>query len=142
MALFRLILKFILLPLFLLLAATAAIAAWLLFTPIDETNVKSRIWQSCMIASGARAVLGAGRSPPLRGFSPAQCSCVGDTLVARMGAPVAATGAEAVRGFLQDGLQTWMARGSYSRVKNSPQAQIAEAFVRTSTQLASSCVAN
>ncbi|MGE3248121.1 MAG: hypothetical protein AB7J19_17510 [Beijerinckiaceae bacterium] len=95
-----------------------------------------------MAASGARTVLGAGSSTHQRGFSSGQCTCIGETLVSQMGVSVAATGAEAVRGFLKEGVQSWMAGGNYRSVQNSPRGQMAEAFVATATRLARPCLGN
>lgn len=138
---FGLLFKFILMPLLLLALAIAGALAYAVLTPIDEGNVKSRIWQACMLASGLQTANNWSRSNPRPVYSSDQCTCVGDTLVATMGPAAAATGAEAVRTFIEAGLRSWLSGGNFRDLQRAPAGQIAEVFVSASSRLARSCAA-
>lgn len=137
---FGFLFKFIVLPILLLCFAATGITAYLVLTPIDQGNVKTRIWQACMVGSYAQTANNWGRRNARPVYSSVQCTCAGDTIVASMGAPVSAAGAEAVRGFIEDGLRSWVTGGNFRILRNSPRGQIADAFVNSASRLSRTCI--
>ncbi len=135
----RFLFKFIVLPVFVLLVAVTGVAAWLMLTPVDESNVSSRIWQACMVASGVQAVNNWGRRPPRPVYSSAQCECVSETVVRTMSAPVAAAGAEGVRGFIKDGLSAWLSGNTTAMRHPSKRDDMADAFVNSASRMTRVC---
>lgn len=136
---FGFLFKFIVLPILLVLAIAGAALAFLLLTPVDEGNVKARVWQACMVSSGIKMVDNWGRRPPRPLYSSAQCTCSGDAIVQTLSPRVAAAGAESVRNLTVQGIRRWFTGGSYAALRNSPQHRIADAFVSTSTRIARVC---
>jgi hypothetical protein len=136
---FRFLFKFIVLPILLLVVAVAGTAAYLLLTPVTESNVKTRIWQACMIGAAAQTFNNAGRRAPRPVYSSAQCGCVGDTLVQQLGAATATKGAESVRGFLEAGLRNWISGGDYRELQRQPDALIADVFVSNGRRITKAC---
>jgi hypothetical protein len=135
----RFLFKFILLPIFVLVAGAGCVAAWLVLTPVDESNVSSRIWQACMVGSGVQTVNNWGRKSLQPVYSSAQCECVAGTVIKNMSAPVAAAGAEGVRAFIKDGITAWLSGDSASLRRASKRDQLAEIFVDSASRMARVC---
>jgi hypothetical protein len=132
--------KFIVLPVILLVAGVAGIAAWLLLTPVDESNVSSRIWQACMVGSNIQALNNSRRTNPRPAYSSAQCECAAETVIKNMSAPVAAAGGESVRGFIKDGISAWLSGDTASLRRPSKRDQLADMFVNSASRMARVCV--
>ncbi len=136
---FGFLFKFVVLPILLICAAVTGIASYLVLTPIDQGNVKTRIWQACMLGSYAQTANNWGRRNARSVYSSAQCTCAGDTILASMGPTASAAGAEAVRGFIEDGLKSWVTGSNFRILRKSPRGQIADAFVNSTSRLSRSC---
>ena len=136
---FGFLFKFLVLPVILLLVAVAGIAAFLLLTPVSDNNVKSRLWQACMLTSALQSANNSGRSAATPVYSSAQCTCAGNSVVDTMGVNAAAKGADTARRFIVDGIRGWISGGNFRELKNAPEAQTAEQFVMAAKQLSRRC---
>jgi hypothetical protein len=138
---FSFVIKFIVLPVLIIVVVAIGVASYLLLTPITESNVKSRIWNACMLSSGLKVVDNWQRASPRQVNTPAQCDCVSNTVLSTMTLSVAVTGSEAVRSFMEDGARTWFF-GNNRSAQGQPQPQryqIADAFIRSATRISRPC---
>lgn len=136
---FHFLFKFILLPVLVILVAVTAAAAYLLLTSVDEDNVRSRIWQACLAASGIQAVNNMSRRPPRPVYSPAQCDCASDKVVMTLTPAVSVIGAEAVRSLLEDGVRSWLSGQKHDMRRTSQRNNLADAFVSTASRVSRPC---
>lgn len=135
----KLLLKLLVLPPLMLGFATAAYAGWMLLTPVTEDNVSSRMWQACMVSSGAQHAVNWGRSAPRAVFTPQQCSCASSEVIKQFGMENAVKLSETTRVHIRDGFYGWVKGEKYKPLRDSFEGQSTSAFIRTTKSVSKVC---